>query len=384
MWGAATSAGAIDHGGENAGCSDDGQPNADRLAATGIDPSQPVEPLLVALHVIGDAVVAPRVLALDDAPWAGEPDNLPVAPVFVLRESSQRGKRLAVLALNPVYLRDGQARMVRMLDALIEDATLLDDAPVPAAAASLAAPASGRPPDFPPSPALRVRVDRAGMQVIPVGVLPPAIVGASARIRLSRAGVEIPLELHDANGNSVWGDPDDELRFYAPPPGDRWNRSDTYWMTLEDGARLRVSSRAAGIPSGEAPSSALERGVVRGTNYYDSRRPGSDGDHWFAKLLRAEAGQTADDQAVMTVPLTTTLPAATGMVTLTVYVHAQSGGARRLIASVEPSSGSSVEWNSSGDTTLTLGVAGSPAAATQARLTLTAIAGVCAGCRGYG
>lgn len=375
VWGAATSAGAIDHGSETLVVQTMGSRTRIVWQPTEIAPFQPVEPVLVALHVIGDAVVAPRVLALDDAPWAGEPDDLPVAPVFVLRESSQRGERLAVLALNPVYLRDGQARMVRMLEALIEDATPLDDAPVPAAAASLAAPASGRPPDFPPSPALRVRVDRAGIQVIPVSLLPPAIVGAAERIRLSRAGVEIPLELRDANGNAVWGDPDDELRFYAPPPGDRWNRSDTYWVTLEDGARLRVSSRAAGIPPGEAPSSALERGVVRGTTYYDSRRPGSDGDHWFAKLLRAEAGQPADDQATVTVPLTTTLPAATGMVTLTVNVHAQSGGARRLTASVESISGSPVEWNGSGDTTLTLGVAGSPAAATQARLTLTAIAG---------
>ncbi|MCS6941192.1 MAG: hypothetical protein NZM94_18130, partial [Roseiflexus sp.] len=340
-------------------------------------PSLPVEPVLVALRVIGDTVVEPRLLAFDDAPWAGDLDDLPVAPAFVLRESRQRGERLAVLALSPVHLRDGQARVVRRLEALVDGAVPLHESPVSAAVSSLAATgsASGHPPAFPPVPALRVRVDRAGMQLVPVSALPPAMVSAPERIRLSRAATEIPLELRDAGGNGAWGDPDDELRFYAPPPGDRWNRSDTYWITLEDGARLRIASRTTGTPLGEAPSIALERGVVRGTTYYDSRRPGSDGDHWFAKLLRAEAGQPADDQAIMTVPLTTTLPAATGTVTLTVNVHAQSGSARRLTAFVESINGSPVEWNSNGDTTLTLSVAGSPATATQARLTLTAVVG---------
>ncbi len=344
---------------------------------TAPDPSLPVEPVLVALRVISDTVIEPRLLALDDTPWAGESDDLSQAPVFVLRESRQRSERLAVLALNPVYLRDGQARMVRTLEALVEGVVPLHESPVSPAASSLAAAASvaGRPPAFPSPPALRVRVDRAGVQIVPISALHPAMISAPERIRLSRAGVEIPIELRDASGNGIWGDPGDELRFYAPPPGDRWNRSDTYWITLEDGARLRINTRVTGTPLSEAPSTALERGVVRGTTYYDSRRPGSDGDHWFAKLLRAEAGQPADDQAIMTVPLTTTLPAATGTVTLTVNVHAQSGSARRLTASVESVSGAPAEWTGNGDAILTLGVAGSSAAATHARLTLTAISG---------
>ncbi|GIW02744.1 C25 family cysteine peptidase [Roseiflexus sp.] len=341
------------------------------------DPSLHVEPVLVALRLTGDATIAPRLLALDDTPWTGDFDDPPGAPVFVLREARQRGERLAVLALSPVYLREGQARAVRTLEALVEGAAPLSDSPVPVAASSLAAgePASGRPPAFPAPPALRVRVDRAGVQVIPVSSLSSAIAGAPERLKLTRAGVEIPLELRDASGNGVWGDPDDELRFYAPLPGNRWNRSDTYWITLEAGSRLRIASRAVSAPSGEAPSTALERGVVRGTAYYDSRRPGSDGDHWFAKLLRAEAGQPADDQAMLSVPLTTTLPTATGTVTLTVAVHAQSDGARRLTAAIESSSGSPVEWSGSGDALLTLSVAGSPAAVTQVRLTLTAVVG---------
>ncbi|MDW8147837.1 MAG: C25 family cysteine peptidase [Roseiflexaceae bacterium] len=372
--GAAASVSAIDRSGETLLVQATGSGTRIFWRPTALDPSLPVEPVLIALRVVGDTGIEPRLLALDDAPWGGISDDLPGAPIFVLREAQQRGERLAVLALGPVYVRDGQARVVRTLEALVEGAVPLHEFSIPSAASSLAAttPGSGRPPAFPSSPALRVQVDRAGIQVIPVGALNAAMIGAPERIKVSRAGVEVPIELRDASSNGVWGDPGDELRFYAPPPGNRWNRSDTYWITLEEGARLRISSRVTDAPSGEAPSTALERGVVRGTTYYDSRRPGSDGDHWFAKLLRAEAGQPADDQAVMTVPLTTTLPATTGTVTLMVSVHTQSGGARRLAASVESSSGPPVEWNSSGDTTLTLSVTESSAAATQARLTLTA------------
>ena len=58
------------------------------------DPSLPVEPVLVALRALNDAGVEPRVIALDDAPWSGAPDDVPVAPVVVLRESRQRGERI--------------------------------------------------------------------------------------------------------------------------------------------------------------------------------------------------------------------------------------------------------------------------------------------------
>jgi hypothetical protein len=343
------------------------------------NPTLPVEPVLVALRALGDAGVEPRVISLNDAPWSGAPDDLPVAPVMVVRESRQRDERIVVLALSPVYRQDGRARAVRTLEVLIEAVAPLNTTGAAALAfAQATAPPSSippRPPAFPAAPALRVRVERQGLQVLRVSDVGPAIAGSPARIKLSRAGTEIPVELRDVNGNSAWGDPDDELRFYAPSPGDRWNRSDTYWLTLENGTRLRIASRSVGIPSGEAPSSALERGVVRGTISYDSRRPGSDGDHWFAALLRAEPGQPEDDQARMSIPVTTTLPAAAGTMTFTVSVHVQSGAVRRLTAAVGSSSSAPVQWSGAGDATQTLVVPGVVGGATEARLTLTAITG---------
>jgi hypothetical protein len=63
------------------------------------DPALPVEPVLVALRALNDAGVEPRVIALDDALWSGSPDDVPVAPVVVVRESRQRDERIVVLAL---------------------------------------------------------------------------------------------------------------------------------------------------------------------------------------------------------------------------------------------------------------------------------------------
>ena len=221
------------------------------------DPSLPVKPVLVALRALNDAGVEPRVIALDDALWSGSPDDVPVAPVVVVRESRQRDERIVVLALSPAYRQDGRARAVRTLEVLVEAVAPLNttDTAALAFAQATASPSSipPRPPAFPAAPALRVRVEHQGLQVLRVSDVSPAIAGSPARIKLSRAGTEIPVELRDVNGNSVWGDPNDELRFYAPLPGDRWNRSDTYWLTLEDGARLRIASRAASIPSGKRP-----------------------------------------------------------------------------------------------------------------------------------
>ncbi|MGQ9895773.1 MAG: C25 family cysteine peptidase [Roseiflexus sp.] len=342
------------------------------------DPALPATPVLVALRAHGDAGIEPRVIALDDVLWSGAPDDVPVTPVIVLREARQRGERIVTLALSPVYRQDSGVRAVRTLEVLVEAVAPLDPAGETALAfAQAAAPASipPRPPAFPAAPALRVRVEHEGLQILRVGDLNAAIAASPARIKLSRAGTEIPVELRDVNGNNVWGDPEDELRFYAPPPGDRWNQSDTYWLTLEDGARLRITSRTVSAPAAGSPATAYERKVLRGIALYDSRRPGSDGDHWFAALLRAESGQPEDEQARMSIPLTTTLPAAAGTMTFTVSVHVQYGAVRRLTAAVGSSSSAPVEWSSAGDATLTLVAPGTVGSVTAAHLTLTAITG---------
>lgn len=91
--GAAASVSAIDRSGETLLVQATGSGTRIFWRPTALDPSLPVEPVLIALRVVGDTGIEPRLLALDDAPWGGISDDLPGAPIFVLREAQQRGER---------------------------------------------------------------------------------------------------------------------------------------------------------------------------------------------------------------------------------------------------------------------------------------------------
>lgn len=333
-----------------------------------------LQPALVTLRAVDGATIAPAIVALDDAAAIGEAVDLPATPVSVLRESRARGQRFVVLALAPHFLHDGEPRSVRSLDLFIPSTSPLtpeQNAPASAAEAVLAAAIPSRPPAFPATPAFRVRVSQQGLQVIPAATLGATLIAQPANIRVSRGGAEIPIELYDANGDSQWNAAD-ELRFFAPAPGDRWNLHDTYWITLQVGSRLRIQSRAAPAPVSAAPTTALQQGVFRGVAYYDSRYPGGDGDHWFAAALQAEPGIPADNRATMTITLTTTLPPVSGVVTFSVVAHTEATSARSLSATAGSSPGAPVSWSAVGVSAPTLSAPIGAANGTPAQLTLAA------------
>jgi hypothetical protein len=132
---------------------------------------------------------------------------------------------------------------------------------------------------------------------------------APEKLHLYRAGVPVALEQRGAGANL-------ELRFYAPPPGDRWNAGDSYWLTAEATPGLRMTSRSVVPGAAPARTTAAERGEWQHNTLYDSHLAGLDGDHWFAADLKTGPGQPA---ATLSVPLTSTLPlvAATTVLTLT-------------------------------------------------------------------
>ena len=145
-----------------------------------------------------------------------------------------------------------------------------------------------------------------------------------AHLWLRRAGRPVPLELRDGGDGRL--DPADELRFYAPPPGDRWNAADSYWLTAEATAAPTLLVRSVAPGSAPELTSARERGLAYTPAYYDSRRPGPDGDQWFAADLRADVGATA----VHTLTLAPNLPPAAGDATLTVTGQLYQGTAVHL------------------------------------------------------
>jgi hypothetical protein len=310
---------------------------------------------LLALRLAPDAPAAPRIDRLESIPWTGAiqaayspvpqagagdlrpalaarpSTKLPESPVIVLREGRIRGAQVVVLAISPIFSASGRPRAATRLEATVLGATPLTESATQLLTRSTPF-LSGAPAPANPAAAaqsVRVRVTHAGIQRVTGAALASAGFDLGAieprHIHLRHGGVEIALE--ERLGGDGKLDSADELRFYAPPPGDRWNAADTYWLTIEPTQGRRMVARGA-MP-GAAPfrSTALDRGVWRGHALYDSLLPGPDGDHFFATDLK-----TGPDEPPMmtTAAITPALPLAAGTTTLTVTGSAYTPGAHNL------------------------------------------------------
>ncbi len=227
--------------------------------------------------------------------------------------------------------------VVRLLLLFILPALLLY---VPALAGPLAqvpgpAPAAAR-------TALLIHVAEGGLQRLSGADL--AAVGLDlatldpTRLWLRYAGRAVPLDLRSGSDGRL--DPTDELRFYAPNPADRWNPTATYWLTVEPDPGPRIIVRA--VPPAQAPlrSDALELGEHYQPLRYDSRRPGPDGDHWFAADLRP----TQTSPVTHSLDLETSLPplpAATTLLTVSGQLYV--GGPVSLSLALGPAQ-AEVAW----------------------------------------
>jgi hypothetical protein len=174
-----------------------------------------------------------------------------------------------------------------------------------------------------------VRVTRSGIQRVTGAALAAAGLSLGAldpkQIHVRHSDVELAVE--ERLGGDGKLDAADELRFYAQPPGDRWNAAEIYWLTIEPTPGRRMIVR--GTQPGAAPlrTTAIERGVWRSPALYDSLLPGPDGDHWFAADLKTGPGQPP---VSITAPLTPALPLAAGTTTLTMTGSAYTPGAHTL------------------------------------------------------
>jgi hypothetical protein len=335
---------------------------------------------LIALRVAGDAPIMPRIELLDSVPWRGSlpaaeqpaPQTidgelrpalatpaaraLPAAPIVVLREGRMRGVRIAVLALSPVFTQDGAARALTALQASISGAMPLDANATDLLSSSAAFLSAAPGPTNPAAGGATwtMRVTQAGIQRLPAAALAAAGIslGDPSRIHLHHGGAEVAMEQRGA-GASL------ELRFYAPPPGDRWNAADTYWLTLEPTAGARMSTRSA-LPGAASLGSARDRGDWHNNTLYDSTLPGPDGDHWFAADLKTGPGLAP---ATLTIPMTPTLPLANGSVVLTVRGSAYTPGQHNLSVTIGAQT-QNANWGGAGDWSQSFTfVANSPAAA---------------------
>ncbi|GAB4122468.1 MAG: C25 family cysteine peptidase [Roseiflexaceae bacterium] len=176
----------------------------------------------------------------------------------------------------------------------------------------------------------RLRVAQSGIVELSGSMLANAGVNISqantALLQIWHADNQVAIEIADGSDGRL--DANDTLRFYAAEPGDRWNASDTYWLVQGSSAGQRMQQRSALPGSAPLSSTAVQRGRWRWHNgaIYDTRYAGPLGDHWYGGELRSETGS----EVALTIPLTVTLPLASGTITATVGGTAKTATARTL------------------------------------------------------
>ena len=232
---------------------------------------------------------------------------VPDAPVILLRQGRMRGVDLAVLALLPVYQAEDGLREVQELSVFVPGARLIQDPQELLSSAWSQSPAQTIPAALPgPNAdanreAWTIQVASQGIQEISGAALAEAGLDLAsldpAMIHLHHQGAEVALEERGTGDGRL--DPQDSLRFYAPTPGDRWNATDTYWLTVESTPGPRMAQDSPGDDPAGARSDGLEEGAWRPRTLYDSTQPGPDGDHWFAMEMR-----TGPDSPPMTTTIT--------------------------------------------------------------------------------
>jgi hypothetical protein len=344
---------------------------------------------LIALRVAGAAPVTPQIERLAHAAWSGAltaspaptPQTssgalrpalaratspaVPSAPIVVLRDGRLRGERIVVLAVSPLFQTEGALQAASQITATIPGVTLFDpdsasldnasgfvqDAPVTNPAAS--------------GQSWTIDVAQAGVQRLTGAQLAAAGLDLAAldpaRLHVRGAGVDLALDLRGSGDGRL--DPADELRFYAPAPGDRWNAITRYWLTVEAGSAPRMTSRSVLPKQGALSASAIEAGVWRANALYDSTLAGPDGDHWFAVDLRSGPGQPAVSYDLT---LTPRLPLVSGPASFTVSGSSYTAGQHALTLQ-RGGATASATWSGAGDWTHTFTLDGS---SVDLRLTL--------------
>jgi hypothetical protein len=293
---------------------------------------------LVALLLPPEGDATPRLIRLQQTLWTGDaPDRAPLparthpdgevypplpefeappapdAPIRLLREGWLRDQRLGVYVLNPVYVAGGAAFRVEEAEALVPGARPADAGALARLETRPFATGATAPDPVASGPAWKITVSAPGIQELTAADLAAAGLNLAqadpATLRLRYQGRDVPLEILRDGGAPA------ALRFYAEP-GDRWNATAIYWLTVGPGAGTAMAVREAAATDTNVPlrATAIEQGIWRSNRILESRLPGPDGDHFFSADLRVIPPPNPPDSVVATI--TPTLPP-NGPLTLT-------------------------------------------------------------------
>ncbi|OAN46069.1 hypothetical protein A6A03_02080 [Chloroflexus islandicus] len=292
----------------------------------------------------------------------------PSAPLRLIGEGSHRGVRTALYEIAPQYLAGDEPRLALSLTAFIAGASLTPVSSAPAAQlASVPAPDPLAERD-----AWTIDVAAEGIQQISADALRALGLDLNEvpphRLRLQRAGLTFPLEAV-TSGATVTA-----LRFYAPPPGDRWSATDRYWLTVEPTATSLMATRVAQPQTGDQPAAIRITGSWPSDppTIYEPALAGFDGDRFFSRQLNAVAGAPVSATMTLAAPLPF---AASGQMTVTLELATlvKHSGNHRLHLTTAGGWSTTITWSGSGmhRATVTL-----PAAVSVLTLTLDPVAGI--------
>ena len=256
-------------------------------------------------------------------------DQLPTSPVFILRQGILRGHTIVVVALSPLFAQNGEVRIATRLQAQFANAQVLSPQSVAAIMDAPMIATEPRPieiadPQAPTAQTVwRLTVSQAGIQRVTgqnLADMGMALAGLTPnKIHVRRQGADVALDTRGLDDGVF--NPADEIRFYAPEPGDRWNATDAYFLSTELTLGPRMATRnvqaARAITALTLRSTATQRGTWRNNTRYESMLDGFDGDHWFASQLVTPV-QTHTPNSVH-IDLISPLPLVAGPVSITLF-----------------------------------------------------------------
>ena len=249
----------------------------------------------------------------NSSPTSSTSTTPPSSPLFVLRQAVARGTPMTIIAFSPFVFVDGAWSRVTALRATVSGAVAQQGATTARSILRDADSALGTlevdsvagtavsPPTNPVQTGAnmwRIVVAQPGIQRLMGSVLVAAGINLSTvtanRLRVQHDGADLAVQIIDAEGNGKL-DAADELRFFARVPGDRWNQTDTYWLSVatvvvaqmatRDASNENNTNSANGADAAPTRTTAAVEGDWHRKSLYDSLTPGPDLDHWFAARL---------------------------------------------------------------------------------------------------
>lgn len=348
----------------------------------------PMQLIAVEAPNIGEASIT--ILHLESQPWAGEltpaaplqPQviewggeesrqvveevKLPTAPAFVLRQGRIHGVLTAVIAISPLYAQQGSLQIAQRLSVKIAGAQMMDTSLTGASLTSASTVASSPCTEAPQAPqnfgenlgptnpiaaknAVKIIVDKAGIQEFTGEALTQAGLDLNtldaSKLRLDYQGGPIALQAEGLISGKLAST--SILRFYAPNVGDRWNTTSIYWLSVDVTNGLRMATRDVTPAGATTRTTAIETGVWRQNQFYEPRRAGADGDHWFYTPLFPPASlqAAATYSSNVTVAIEHRLPSVSGTSTFSLNLTTSSGGQYMLQVAI-PGDPQNLSWTS--------------------------------------